>query len=470
MAWLATACAMGPKYAPPNVAVPPTFAEAPVGTIDAVGRPSLDRWWTAFRDPMLDDLVRRAIDGNLDLKIAAARVREARAIRGIAASVALPQVDATGSLARGQRSEAVPPFKATVDAGVSPFGPRTQNAFEVGFDAGWEIDVFGGVRRDVEAAVAQVQSAQESQRDVLVTLLGDMARTYAELRGTQRQLEILSGTVRSQRDTLDLAQARFDAGLGTALDAERAEGLLAATTSRQPELERVVRRDIFRLGVLLGKNVTELLTELERPMPVPQSPELPVALPSELLSRRPDLRRVEREVAVATARVGVARADLFPRFSITGSFGRRSEDVVDLGSGTSQFWFLVPGVRWPVLSGGRIRANIRVQDARQEQTVVQYEKAVLTAVEEVENALSAQSRERRRLEFLRTSVGAHRRALDLAMDRYTSGLENFLSVLDAQRTLYAAEDSLAQSETNTVVSMIAVYKALGGGWPVEVDR
>jgi NodT family efflux transporter outer membrane factor (OMF) lipoprotein len=301
-------------------------------------------------------------------------------------------------------------------------------------------------------------------------LLGEVARTYAELRGTQRQLEILSVTVRSQQDTLELAQARFDAGLGTALDVERAEGLLAATTSRQPELERVVRRGIFRLGVLLGKNVTDLLTELERPQPIPQSPELPVALPSELLSRRPDLRRAEREVAVATARVGVARADLFPRFSITGSFGRRSEDVVDLGSGSSQFWFLVPGVRWPVLSGGRIRANIQVHDARQEQAVVQYEKAVLTAVEEVENALSAQSREQRRLEFLRTSVGAHRRALDLAMDRYTSGLENFLSVLDAQRTLYAAEDTFVQSETNTVVSMIAVYKALGGGWTLEVDR
>lgn len=192
-----------------------------------------------------------------------------------------------------------------------------------------------------------------------------------------------------------------------------------------------------------------------------------MALPSELLSRRPDLRRAEREIAGATARVGVARADLFPRFSITGSFGRRSEDAVDLGSGNSQFWFLIPGIRWPILSGGRIRANIKVHEARQEQAVAQYEKAVLTAVEEVENALSAQSRQRRRMELLRTSVGAHRRALDLAMDRYTSGLENFLSVLDAQRALYAAEDALSESETTTVVALIAIYKALGGGWMLD---
>jgi NodT family efflux transporter outer membrane factor (OMF) lipoprotein len=225
---------------------------------------------------------------------------------------------------------------------------------------------------------------------------------------------------------------------------------------------------VFRLGVLLGRNVTELASELETMKPLPPlPPKIPVALPSELLSRRPDLRRAEREVAAATARVGVARADLFPRFSITGNFGRRSEEASDLASGMSQFWSLVPGVRWPILSGGRIRANLRVQSARQEEAVLQYEKAVLTAVEDVENALAAQTREQRRLDSLRASVAAQRRAFDLATDRYTSGLENFLSVLDAQRALYAAEDAVAQSETNAVVSLIAVYKALGGGWTLD---
>ncbi len=463
--WIAS-CAVGPRYTPPNVVMPPAFTEAPTA-VSTVDRSTLERWWNTFHDPLLDDLVGRAIDGNLDLKIAAARVREARAARGIAASAALPQVDASGHYARGQRSEAVPPFKAA-SGSSSPFGPRTQNLFDIGFDASWEIDVFGGVRRDVEAAVAQVQAAEEGQRDVLVTLVADVARNYAELRGTQRQLEILDATVRSQQDTLDLAKARFDAGLGTALDVDRAEGLLHATMSRQPELERVVRHSIYRLGVLLGREPAALASVLETQKALPpQPPELPGALPSELLSRRPDLRRAEREVAAATARIGVARADLFPRFSITGNFGRRSEDVSDLGSSASQFWFFVPGVRWPILSGGRIRANIQVQDARQEQALRYYEKTILIAVEEVENALSAQTREQRRLEALRASVAANRRALDLATDRYTSGLESFLSVLDAQRALYAADDGVAQSETNAMVSLIAVYKALGGGWALD---
>ena len=464
--WIAS-CVVGPRYTPPNVVMPPAWKEASPTALGSLDRATLERWWTAFHDPLLDDLVGRAIDGNLDLKIAAARVREARAAHGIAASAALPQVDASGQYARGQRSDAVPPFKAAAGSD-SPFGARTQDLFDIGFDASWEIDVFGGVRRDVEAAVAQVQAAEEGQRDVLVTLLADVARNYAELRGTQRQLEILDATIRSQQDTLDLAKARFDAGLGAALDVDRAEGLLHATTSRQPELERLMRHSIYRLGVLVGKEPGTLASVLEIPKALPpQPPELPAALPSELLSRRPDLRRAEREVAAATARIGVARADLFPRFSITGNFGRRSEDIADFGSNASQFWFIVPVVRWPILSGGRIRANIQVQDARQEQALQQYEKTILIAVEEVENALSAQAREQRRLESLRASVAANRRALVLATDRYTSGLENFLSVLDAQRALYVADDGVAQSETNAMVSLIAVYKALGGGWALD---
>jgi len=460
-------CALGPRYTPPAVATPAAWHEAPAAAITSADRASLERWWTAFHDPLLDDLVARAIDGNLDLKIAAARVREARAARGIAASAALPQVDVTGQYSRGQRSDAVPPFNAA-PAGSSFFGPRTQNAFEAGFDAGWEIDVFGGVRRDVEAAIAQVQAAEETRHDVLVSLLADVARNYAELRGTQRQIEILDATLESQRETLEIAKARFDAGLGTALDVDRAEGLLDATTSRQPELERTAKQAVYRLGVLTGKEPAALASVLETPKAIPpQPPQIPVTLPSELLSRRPDLRRAERDVAAATARIGVARADLFPRFSITGTFGRRSEDASDLSAGASQFWFLVPGVRWPILSGGRIRANIRVQDARQEQAVRQYEKAMLTAVEDVENALVTQTREARRVAVLHASVAANRRALDLATERYTSGLENFLSVLDAQRALYAAEDGLAQSETSAMVSLIAVYKALGGGWTLD---
>jgi outer membrane protein, multidrug efflux system len=462
----ALACAVGPRYRTPESQLPAAWTEAP--EVRATRNDAaLGRWWAEFHDPTLDVLVARAVAGNLDLKIAAARVREARAARGIAASAGLPQVDAAAAYSRSQRSEAVPPFKSA-DGANSPFGQREQNAFEVGFDASWEIDVFGGVRRDKEAALAQVQAAEEARRDVLVTLLGDVARSYLELRGTQEQLAILEKTVSSERETLDLAKARLDAGLATELDVARAEGLLDATESRRPVLERMARQAIYRLGVLVGDEPAALATQLETTASIPLlPPEVPVTLPSELLSRRPDLRQAERELAAATARVGVARADLFPRFSITGNFGRLSEDAGDVGSGSSQFWRLMPVVRWPLFSGGRIRANIRVQDARQEQALHQYEKSILTALEEVENALSAYARERVRAQSLRGAVAANRRALDLATDRYTGGVESFLSVLDAQRSVYAAEDQLVESQRNTAVSLVAVYKSLGGGWSSE---
>ncbi len=219
------------------------------------------------------------------------------------------------------------------------------------------------------------------------------------------------------------------------------------------------------MGVLLGRDPEALLAELEAPGALPPAPpEVPRVLPSELLSRRPDLRRSERQLAAATARIGVARADLFPRFNILGSFGRRSDDLGELNA-SRQFWSAGLAFQWPVLAGGRIRANIRVQEARQEQALLQYQKAILIALEEVENALSAHGRELRRQESLRASVAANRRALELATERYTSGLENYLSVLDAQRSMYAAEDQLVQSQRNTAVTLIAVYKALGGGWP-----
>ncbi len=326
----------------------------------------------------------------------------------------MPQVGVEGAYSRAQRSDAVPPFRSAPGES-SPFGPREQNAFEAGFDATWEIDVFGGVRREKEAALAEVQAAEEGRRDVLVTLLADVARNYVELRAAQRQLQILAQTLWSEQDTLELAKARFESGLGTELDVQRAEGLLAANAAEGPKLERFAREAVYRLGVLVGKDPGALASELlEPPGLIPTvPPEVPLTLPSELLSRRPDLRRAERELAAATARIGVAKADLFPRFSITGAFGRRSEEAGDLSTSLSQFWFILPVVRWPIFSGGRILANIHVQDARQEQALRQYEKAILLALEEVERALSAHSRELRREESLRAAVTANQRALEL---------------------------------------------------------
>jgi outer membrane protein, multidrug efflux system len=451
---LPLSCSVGPNYQRPDIAVPKAFSE---GSAD--GKTSFERWWSGFRDPVLESLVLRAVRGNLDLKISAAKIREARAARGIAAAAGLPQVSASGGYTRSKQ------LLARTNGVVLAEGSSPQSIFEAGFDTSWEIDLFGGVRRDEEAAIAQVEAAEEARKDVLVTLVADVARYYIELRGAERQIEILDQTVASQKESLALAQARFDSGMGAELDVARAQGLLAATLSQRPVLEILRRQSAFRIGVLLGREPEALLSELDAPRGLPYAPpEVPGVLPSELLSRRPDLRRSERELAAATARIGVATADLFPRFNLLGSFGRRSNDLANFNA-SSQFWSAGAAFQWPILAGGKIRANIRVQEARQEQALLQYQKAILTALEEVENALTAHGRELRRRESLRASVAANRRALELATDRYTSGLEDFLGVLDAQRSAYAAEDQLVQGERNVAVALFAVYKALGGGWP-----
>ena len=450
--WLALAgCTVGPQYQRPEIAVPKAFSEG-----GAAGPASFERWWAGFHDPLLESLVARAVEGNLDLQLGAARIREARAARGIAAAAGLPQVSASGGYTRS-KLEASNPISRLA-------GTSARSIFEAGFDASWEIDVFGGVRRDEEAALAQVQATEEAREDILVTLVADVARNYVELRGAERQIAILDQTLVAQTDSLNLASARLDSGMGADLDVARAEGLLAATAAQRPALEVLRQKAAFRLGVLLGREPEALLAELDAPGAIPPAPpQVPAVLPSELLTRRPDLRRSERELAAATALIGVAKADLFPRFNLTGSFGRRSTDLGTLNA-SSQFWNAGLGFQWPIFAGGRIRANIRVQEARQEEAVLEYRKAILTALEEVENALSAHERELRRQESLRVSVAANRRALELAVERYTSGLENYLSVLDAQRSVYAAEDQLVQSQSHVAVTLIAVYKALGGGW------
>ena len=327
------------------------------------------------------------------------------------------------------------------------------------------MDIFGGVRRDVEAANADIGAAEENLRDVFVTLLAEVARNYIDLQGIRLRIGILKSNLAARQEILALTRIRFDAGLATGLDVARAETLVAATRARLPVLDTEERRIVHRLGVLVGEPPGILLPELSRETPIPlHPPHVPVGLPSEMLRRRPDIRRAEKELEAATARIGVATADLFPRFSLTGSFGRRSDALEDLSSGRSQLWGFGPSVRWPLFAGGRIRANIQVRNARQEQALVLYEKAVLNSLEDVENALVSYSREQERHRSLMEAVAADRWAVDLANSRYSGGLEDFLSVLDAQRSLFDSEDQLAQSEQALAEDAVRLYKALGGGW------
>lgn len=478
-------CTVGPKYKHPDVATPGTFAGAKATTQPSVV--DVAHWWTTFNDPTLDTLIARAVAANLDLRLAIARVREARAQRGVVGADLFPNVNVSGSYTHSRGSENAFSFGGngngtgngngnsgngsggSVNPGFGNFAvPGLESdLYQAGFDANWEIDVFGRVRRSIEAAKADIGAAVADEGDTLITLLAEVARNYIEVRGFQRRLDIAHANVKSQQDTLELTQARFKAQLISELDVTRAEAQVATTASQIPDLESQRNQAAHRLAVLLGQEPTALLGELldaeETKIPV-GPPDVPPGLPSDLLRRRPDIRRAERELAAATARVGVATADLFPRFSLTGSLGLQSEDFHDLASMDSKFFNVGPSVSWPIFDAGRIRSNIQVQNARQEQAVAKYEQSVLTALEDVENALIGYAKEQQRRESLKRAVDANRRSVEMSKQLYDRGLTDFLDVLEAQRAQFLSEDALVQSDRTISTNLVALYKALGGGW------
>jgi NodT family efflux transporter outer membrane factor (OMF) lipoprotein len=458
------ACTVGPDYEKPQTSAPAAWSEATDSTPPDAA-PDLARWWETMGDRTLDSLVRRAIEANHDLRIARARVRQARAVRGVISADLWPDVNVSASYERIRDSENA--FRAGF-----AMEQESYDLYRAGFDASWEIDLFGRTRRNVEAADADIQAAVEAHRDTLVTLLADVAENYANARGFQARLRIAHENIRTQQEAVDLTRARLSAGLGTDLDVARAEAQLAATTSQIPLLETGFRQAVHRLGVLLGREPGLLHAELADDAPIPPVPaRVPVGLPSDLLRRRPDIRRAERDLAAATARIGAATADLFPRFSITGTFGLSSGQFGDWPSGDSRFWSIGPAVRWPVFDAGRIRSNIEVQNAIQEQSLAAYERTVLRAFEEVENALAAYSREQVRRGSLLAAVQSNQRAVELSNQLFSRGLTDFLSVIDAQRSLYLTQDEWVQSQTLVTTNLIALYKALGGGWETFIpDR
>lgn len=461
---LLAGCTVGPDYATPSSALPsnwsqphdPSATDSAAATVNEVG--SLHEWWTAFNDPVLNDLIERAQYSNLDLKLAEARVREARALRGVVAADRLPNVDSNASYSRSRYSE-----------NSFGFGPGIEtDLYQAGFDATWEVDLFGRVRRNIEAADSDIAAAVEDQRSVLVTLLAEVARNYVEYRGYRRQAVIAQNNLRVQGETLAITRSRRDAGIVGDLDVARADAQVLSTESHIPEFERDAQHALHAISVLLGQSPSALNAELAADQPIPSAVHsIPIGLPSDLLRRRPDIRRAERQLAGATARIGLATADLYPRFSITGSLGLESAHFSSLGTLGSGYWSIGPSVRWPVLDWGRIRSNIAVQNAREEQAFITYEQSILTGLREVEDALTSVSQNTARRHVLIGAAEANRRAVALASDLYQQGLSDFLSVLQAQRDLFESEDALVQCERDVTSALIALYKALGGGWDVE---
>ena len=468
LCFLAAGCSVGPDYRRPETATPDAWQDAQQNGIDTQAG-ELSEWWKEFKDPVLDSLVERAVRNNLDLRIAEARVREERASLAATSSGLWPTVDVSGSYSRNRASQNAigAPGQGAV---VAPIAGRQleQNFFQTGFDSRWEIDVFGGTRRQIEAAEAILQASIEERRGVLVTLLGDVARNYIDLRGLQRRLEVAQGNLRAQQDTLDLTKVRFDAGLASDFEVAQSEGQVNTTAAQIPTLQTALKQASYRLDVLLGTQPGTSWDELAKAAPIPAlPPQAHVGLPADLLRRRPDIRSAERQVAAATAQVGAATADLYPKFSLLGNIGLQSVSASDWFTAQSRFWSIGPTISWPVFDAGRIRATIEIRNAQQEQALRLYEKSVLTAFEDVENALVNYGNEQTRYRSLLEATAANRRAVQMANDLYVQGLVPFLNVLDAERTLYATESDLAQSEANMAANLVALYKALGGGWEID---
>jgi multidrug efflux system outer membrane protein len=455
LALLASGCTVGPDYQQPQPTMPAAWSSA---AEDGISREPVDivRWWDLFGDTQLQTLVAGSVSANKNLRLAEARVREARAQWRAAGAASWPAVGASGSYARASQSENVSSSKGEPDL------------FQAGFDAGWEIDLFGGVRRAVESAKAQVEASEENRRDVLVTLVAEVATNYLALRGSQRRLAIALQNIRTQKDTVDLTRGRFEAGLGNKLAVVQSESLLASTEAKVPGIEASVRQAIHRLGVLLGLEPEALLGELLPPSDIPPAPpEVPVGLPSDLLRRRPDIRRAERQLAAATANIGVATADLFPRFSLNGLLGLQSTAASDLFTSQSRFWNFGPTVRWPVFDAGKVRAMIQIQTARQEEALAFYEKTVLDSLEEVESAMVVYAKKRAASDALARAVDATSQSADIAFELYQKGLVDFLNVLQSQQALYQVQDQFVQSQQDVSTLLVALFKALGGGWEME---
>ena len=452
------------SHQPPQVAVPSQFhGTAVAGPADVAG------WWQNFDDALLNHLVERALRSNLDLRIAEARLWEVRANRSAAASDLFPHLSTSSSLARTQNNigRALGPSASGGNNSNVFVGSRAANFGTTGFDASWELDLFGANRHNVRAAAADLVGAEDALRNVQVSMLAELARNYVEVRAAQRQIAIAEARIQAQHQTLELTRRRFDAGLAAKLDVTRAESAWAAAKAELPPLALALQQSIHRVGVLLGDEPGALRSELADPKPMPSPPSsIPVGVPSDLLLRRPDVRQARDDVAAATARLGVAKADLFPKFSLTGNFGDAGTvgGSRGLALGFSRFFSFGPSVTLPIFQGGRLRANIKMQEARQEQAVIRYRQVVLQSLEEVENALAACAREQERRQALVQTTQAGRQAVELANQLYTHGVGDFLAVLEAQESLYSSEDELVQSQRNIAANMITLYKALGGGW------
>lgn len=449
---LLTGCVVGPIYHTPDSHMPESWSTADDPALLPQGE-LIQQWWTLFNDPLLNKLIQSAEENNRDLMAAIARVEEAKALLGFSKGAHMPQLDATGSVIRQEAS----------DNGLNPLADETLSA--VGVEAGWEIDLFGRIRRSVEAATAEYQASAEDRNDVLISLYAKVALAYLDIRTFQARLISARANIESQRSVLALTQSRFRHGLATNLDVAQSQRVLASTEAQVPPLKIGFSQAVSALSVLLGRSAGDLQTEWRFNNPIPLPPaKVTVGVPANLLRQRPDVRRAERQLAAQTARIGVLKADLYPSLSLIGTFGYEAIDADDLFDAGSRFFSFGPSLRWNIFNGGRIRRQIEAQHARARQALFHYEHSVLVALKEVEDALIAYVEDRNRLAALERSVDAARRSVKLSTDLYKQGLVDFQQVLDAQRDQFRFENQHATARGQSAANFVRLYAALGGGW------
>ncbi len=416
----------------------------------------LSQWWKVLEDPVLTKLEKKAVTGNLDLKTALSRLRQARLNRGIRQSGLFPGLDAGGRGQRQRSSESIP----------SAFGGKAADYFIGQFDAAWELDVFGGIRRSVQAAQAELEASRANLNDVLISLMAEVALNYIEVRTYQKRLDITRENIKTQKKTYELNKSRYQAGLADELAVQQSLRNLERTRAVISRLESGLTAARNRLSVLLGLKPGALSAELASAKAIPRVPDqVAVGIPAEAMRHRPDIRLAERRLAAQTARIGVATSELYPKFHLLGTIGLETlEAESDFFDARSRFWNIGPGFSWKIFHGRSLRLNIDLQTEKQKEALIAYQSTVLHAQKEIENALTAYAKEQMREKSLKKAVNAAKRTELLAKDRYKAGLVDFYNVLDAQRALLDLQDELTHSRGQVASNLARLYKALGGGW------
>jgi len=474
---LVAGCTAGPDWSPQSMWSPPAWQAADSSQATPsmpIAAPADPKWWAIFHDTELTSLEDRVAAANLNVRLATIRLVESRAQRRITGAGQFPALNADGSYTHEDISRkgviglfggASGGFPTSITGGTKlpPF-----NLWQDGFDASWELDLWGRVRREVEGADASVEASADARRGALVSVLAEIARDYMQLRGLQAQLAITRQNIATEQDTLDLTKDRLRGGLTTELDVANAAAQLQTTRAQVPPLEQQQAQSINALSLLLAEAPGALRSELMEPHPVPPvPPRVPVGVPSELARRRPDIRQAEAQLHAATATIGVAVADFYPQITLDGSIGLQALQFKDLGNWGARQYGLGPSVTLPIFQGGRLRATLELRKVQQQEAALTYQQTVLQAWHDVNNALTAYATEQRRHDALAAAVDQNRVALDLSRQRYTQGLADFLNVLDAQRALLSAQLQLADSATTESANLVQLYKALGGGWEVD---